>query len=66
MTNKKCPKCGGSFEEGLVIDKVGEVITVPTSQKWGRRIKKVFQVEDSKEVVTLRCQKCGYLESYAF
>ena len=65
-----CPRCGGSMEQGFVADKahynMAEVQTwvdgAPERSFWsGLRLKdhKVLPVK------TFRCEKCGYLESYA-
>ena len=65
-----CLRCGGPMEQGFVADKAH--YSVPEIQNWvegtpersfwsGIRLK-------GKEVLpvkTYRCERCGYLESYA-
>jgi predicted nucleic-acid-binding Zn-ribbon protein len=58
---KKCPKCGGEMEEGVIGGLEG-------LRKWGKKGSDSVwdgNVKDGKEVVVFRCKVCGYLESYA-
>jgi hypothetical protein len=66
-----CPRCGGSMEQGYIID-VGYGKTAvpkwvagePTTSLWaGGGLK--LRGKDQLEVSTYRCRGCGYLESYA-
>lgn len=54
----KCPKCGGEMEKGSIYT-VGS-----RSAVWGQGLK-LFGAKNSHEINAHRCQKCGYLESYA-
>jgi predicted nucleic-acid-binding Zn-ribbon protein len=65
-----CPKCNGSMSEGFIVDHgdygTAHVSTFPAGQPrksfWtGLKQNKEEQVA----VTTLRCGRCGYLESYA-
>jgi predicted nucleic-acid-binding Zn-ribbon protein len=65
---KKCPKCSGEMEEGVVADR-GHYDSVQYPV-WGTRLdinffKPFSKVIDQKNVKTNRCKNCGYLESYA-
>ena len=70
MSAPQCPRCKGDMEDGFVADKAH--YSVPETQKWvegapersfwsGLKLKgkEVFSVR------TYRCERCGYLESYA-
>ena len=66
----ECPRCNGPMERGFVADKAH--YSVPETQKWvegmpersfwsGLKLK-------NREIIpvsTWRCERCGYLESYA-
>jgi hypothetical protein len=69
-TSKTCPKCSGRMETGFIVDagdygaahvsrwQPGE----PRKSFWtGLKIAKAAMIE----VTTLRCGRCGFLESYA-
>jgi hypothetical protein len=64
----QCPKCGGSFEEGLIADQhYGDEFE---RQFWGTKILRRLaglhtKLENERTVVTFRCTNCNYLESYA-
>ena len=69
MTIPKCPKCNGKMDEGFILDDThgGRVQAEwaegpPRRSIWtGIKIAK-----DARHPITaFRCQKCGYLESYA-
>ena len=66
----ECLRCSGAMERGFVIDKAH--YSVPDTQNWvegapersfwmGLRMKG----REVVPVVTWRCERCGYLESYA-
>ena len=65
----KCPKCESQMEEGFILDnsygarlQSEWVEGEPEVSRWtGVRLKGHEHVP----VVTLRCVRCGYLESYA-
>ena len=73
MANKKCPKCGGLMEEGISVEyKVVGGLDVntnnPKNETWGKKVNKSWwqdSVNTEIPVVTYRCVKCGFLESYA-
>jgi hypothetical protein len=65
----ECPKCHGRMEEGFIKDDTyGEVRVAtwiqgaPEKSWWGTMKTKG---KANIPVVTLRCSRCGYLESYA-
>lgn len=66
---RDCPKCGSSqVEEGYQLDKGhGETHVAsfikgkPDKRWWGYKVAK----EDRAPIITYRCKRCGYLESYA-
>ena len=63
-----CPKCGGSMDEGFMTDVGYGAVEVA---KWqGGPPQKSFWTgiktgEPQIEISTLRCNRCGFLESYA-
>lgn len=67
--SKQCPKCGGSMAEGFVLDKAHGSVGVsrwvegaPETSVWtGLKLGGRPQMAIS----TLRCGRCGFLESYA-
>jgi Domain of unknown function (DUF6487) len=69
MTNPTCPKCDSQMDEGFIVDNTyGErlqsqwVEGKPQRSFWTG----VKLAKDAKHpVATFRCEKCGYLESYA-
>lgn len=81
MSNPTCPKCGGDFQPGIIIDLTFKVrITgdeTPFQTQWvgigadeiekGKWIGAVKNLRGRprRDVVTHCCEKCGYLESYA-
>ena len=68
-SNLNCPKCAGEMEEGFIADHgYGNV----RSSDWveGAPVKSFWsgtRINDKKQyrVRTMRCVRCGYLESYA-
>ena len=69
MDRVDCLKCGGTMEEGLVID---QSLGSSAQQQWGsgKPERSAFEgtVPSSRRlcpVATYRCSKCGFLESYA-
>ncbi len=66
---KECPKCRGSMVEGLIIDNSYGTRGV-SSWLEGAPAKSVWvglklQGKKPIEIQTLRCSRCGFLESYA-
>lgn len=67
MRSHGCPKCTGSMAEGFLL---AERQGMPSVGKWaeGAPRKGWFGVKPAKkpvEIRTWRCQRCGFLESYA-
>ena len=64
-----CPKCGGRMTEGFVIDEGYGTAHVSTWQQGEPRKSFWTGIKKSKKeqikVETWRCDRCGYLESYA-
>ena len=67
---KSCGKCGGTMQRGFVLDHTGQgayaqsrwVPGEPKRSFWtGLTVSKNTAIP----IVTLRCDRCGYLESYA-
>jgi uncharacterized Zn finger protein len=64
-----CPRCSGSVEVGFVVDEGYGTRTVakwvagePERSMWtGLKLRG----KAKQDVVTYRCKRCGYLESYA-
>jgi hypothetical protein len=66
-----CLRCRAPMEEGFLADAGYGVIQqvrwcrgAPQPSFWGGEVKGRQMVEGSR-VTTMRCPKCGYLESYA-
>ena len=66
----ECLRCKGPMERGFVADKAH--YSVPETQKWVEGIpERSFwsglktKDRDVVPVSTWRCERCGYLESYA-
>lgn len=64
-----CPRCQGSMAEGFIIDQGHGQVHVSTWQE-GEPKRSFWQgVKQSKadqlKVSSFRCERCGYLESYA-
>jgi uncharacterized Zn finger protein len=64
-----CPRCSGSMEVGFVVD---EGYGTRTVEKWvaGEPERSMWtglklRGKAKQDVVTYRCKRCGYLESYA-
>jgi hypothetical protein len=70
MTQQRnCPKCGGNLSTGFVVDRGYGNVSVSTWQE-GEPIKRFWTgVRETKakqhEIATWRCDRCGFLESYA-
>lgn len=67
---RSCPKCSGSMSEGFILDRGHH--NANALQHWvdGEPEKSFWfgiRTEDRGkfEVATWRCDRCGYLESYA-
>ena len=69
MTIHKCAKCGGAMEEGFIVDDTygGRVQSQWAEGKPQRSIWTGLKIakESKHPVMTYRCKKCGYLESFA-
>lgn len=69
-TRPTCPKCAGSMEPGYVPDVAyGQTLQsawAPGEPKVRRFVGGIkWRQADNTPIVTFRCQRCGYLESYA-
>ena len=67
--NAKCPKCGGVMQEGFVLDAgygvnfVSRWMPGRPQNSWLTGIK--VPAKDQRPISAYRCDRCGYLESYA-
>ena len=68
MRPSECPKCHGTMSEGMVV--VGNGWSMlsrwqpspnNSSNFWGAKVRRA----EALPVVTYRCTRCGFLESYA-
>jgi predicted nucleic-acid-binding Zn-ribbon protein len=64
-----CPKCQGSMSEGFVVDNThgGRAVSswvegAPNKSFW---VGVSLSGKEPVEIVTYRCNRCGFLESYA-
>ena len=66
--NKRCPKCDSSMTLGAIVEKDQSMSTVTTWLE-GPIVKGWFGLKfrgkKPIEIQTYRCNRCGYLESYA-
>ena len=69
MMSMECPKCRGTMEEGYIKD---EGYGTAHASKWveGAPEKSIWtgvktRGKNQVQVKTYRCERCGYLESYA-
>ncbi len=65
-----CPKCNGSMTKGFIVDHGDYGTSHVSTFQAGEPTKGFFgQLKQNKKeqfkVTTLRCNRCGYLESYA-
>ncbi len=64
-----CPKCSGQMEEGFVLDQTyganvqATWVEGPATRSFWTGVK--LKGRERVPVTTLRCVRCGYLESYA-
>lgn len=70
MRNLRCPKCESGMEGGFVVDRSHNqraALPVWTEGEPERSFFTGLKVRGRKRytVLTARCRKCGYLESYA-
>lgn len=67
--NKHCPKCEGAMTKGFILDGMRNFASASNWQEgapqrsiWtGVKLHK----EDQHEITSYRCERCGFLESYA-
>ena len=62
-----CGKCGGTMEEGFLLDH-SHMVQVPSEWVEGPPVRSFwsgFKADVRRKVVTFRCTECGHLESYA-
>jgi hypothetical protein len=69
MTRSECAKCGGRMHEGFIKDE-GHSATHPSKWVEGPPEKSFWMGLKTRgkkqvQVTTYRCDRCGYLESFA-
>lgn len=69
MPSGRCPKCDGSMADGFIFDEAQGRYAVSTWQS-GKPVKSIWtgikrSKADQLQISTRRCERCGYLESYA-
>lgn len=65
-----CPKCKGEMNEGFVLDRGDLEMRHPSLWVAGAPEKSLWlgtkiEGRESFQISSYRCEKCGYLESYA-
>ena len=66
-----CPKCGGAMQNGYLATRFDRFTAMETNWVDGEAVKSFWvaqwgvKAKDGSPVTTLRCQSCGFLESYA-
>ena len=68
-----CPKCTGHMEPGFIVDQAPGGANLqskwvegpPTPSFWTTRGRVNMQGRELVPVTTFRCDRCGYLESFA-
>lgn len=65
-----CPKCGGAMEEGFIIDYGQYMFAAKHVSSWVQGPPKLSWCgalgdETRRRIQSIRCVKCGFLESYA-
>jgi hypothetical protein len=66
-----CPKCNGSMEPGLMLDRKDWATELQVRWVGGEPTPKTFfgglnlKDQEPLPVTTYRCEGCGYLESFA-
>jgi len=65
----RCAKCGRAMERGLILDRTRNRVLASTWMEGEPESFLWFGLKTSgrerHEVITFRCEGCGYLESYA-
>ncbi|MDA1316664.1 MAG: PF20097 family protein [bacterium] len=62
METKKCSKCQGEMEEGII--PTYSLGAIPPSF-WVKKISFIKGLENKHNIIAYRCKSCGFLESYA-
>ena len=63
-SNTNCPKCGAEMEAGYILDQTYGA-NLPSNWIEGEPVKSFWSVDKKHyQVQTLRCVRCGFLESY--
>jgi hypothetical protein len=66
VLDSNCPKCGGQFENGFLLDRSRSSLHVTTWVQGSPKVEGAgVNEEPASPVVTKRCKACGFLESYA-
>ena len=68
-SNLNCPKCRAEMEEGFILDQTYGA-NLPSNWVEGEPVRSIWsgtKIKNKKkyQVRTLRCVRCGFLESYA-
>ena len=62
--DRKCPKCGGDMEAGVLADNTygGQL-----AQRWSKEIKfwSWTRPKGQLKITSYRCTNCGFLENFA-
>ena len=66
----RCTKCGGTMEPGFILDKAHHGMPTPAEWLEGRPESSFWtglktKGRDRFPVTSYRCDRCGYLESFA-
>jgi hypothetical protein len=69
QSNLNCPKCNSEMDEGFIVDH-GYGVIKPSDWVEGEPVKSFWtgtKISGKKQyaVRTMRCVRCGFLESYA-
>lgn len=70
MNSTTCPECSGPMEEGFIVDRGHYEYTKPSHWVEGRAESSFWtgtktKGKDHYRIVTYRCERCGFLKSYA-
>ena len=68
-SSNACPKCNGAMVQGFTFDQAGGAVFVTTWVEGAPETSFLhgIKIEGKRrfQASTLRCEQCGYLESYA-
>jgi len=63
IQTKQCPKCNQKMEPGIIGDQFKN-FRLFDKAFWGSSLGFLGGLKDKKEIVSFRCENCGYLENY--